>query len=44
MPTFEVETRFWNDYRRLSPQQQRSFREARHQFVRVLSQWEAGGW
>lgn len=43
MPTFNTELRFRNDYRRLTPDQQRRYRTALRAFIRALQLWEAGG-
>ena len=43
MPTYHVEERFWNDFDRLSAQQQQQFLRARAQLVATLRSWEATG-
>lgn len=43
MPTYSVEDRFWHDFARLSPDQQRAFRRARKEFITILKRHEALG-
>lgn len=40
MPTYEVEDRFKQDYRRLRPDQRTEFKRALRDFIRVLRDWE----
>src|ERR1700730_12803554 len=43
MPTFFVESRFWNDYGRLSPGERAQFIQARDEFIQILLEWEQSG-
>jgi hypothetical protein len=43
LPTFSVEDRFWNDYRRLKRWKQARFTLAWQEFRDTLLQWETDG-
>jgi len=43
LPTYDIEARFWNDFRRLKPSEQEMFLEACTDFIRALETWEATG-
>lgn len=38
MPTYEIETRFANDYRHLSAEDKRRFKQAREGFVQLTAE------
>jgi hypothetical protein len=43
MPTFEVQARFWNQFSRLTAEQQQQFSEAHRTFIEALLAWENAG-
>jgi len=43
VPTFEAHEQFWHAYDRVTPREQRLFRDARRVFIQALRTWEAGG-
>jgi hypothetical protein len=41
MPTYECRSSFWNDYGRLTVEQQKRFKQVCADFVTLLRRWEA---
>jgi hypothetical protein len=43
LPTYQVRTRFWNDYHQLTAVERAQFLQARADFIAALDAWEQAG-